>query len=189
MQPLNEQELDLLADFFDDEARSDDCLDFYGVHGLLTAWAISPNHPIRAQLIEQIFDGNPDFENGEQQTIIENLLLRLLADIEKDLTDEESPAIPFDPAEPGEEVERMSWCAGFLDLVFTQEDLWFSQDEEAVSTLLLPIETGSDLFSEEQEFIEIAANQKLFKQLMSQIPDVLVDLYLLMQVPDNKTRH
>jgi len=183
MHPLSEDELDQLFDYFNADERSEDCLDFYGLHGLLTAHCISPVKLDITAIINKVFDGNPDFTSAELAKDYTDLIARLLKQIENELVDDEQVALPFDLSTDLENDEQHSWCAGFLDLVFEQQDDWFAIDEEAVATLLLPIEVGSELFADEDDFKEIAKDKPLKQNIINQIPEVLIDLFLLTQVP------
>ena len=81
-----------------------------------------------------------------------------------------------------------SWCVGFLEGVFLREEDWFRQDEETVSELLLPIMVGSGLFEDQPEFAEIAQDEEMVQDMLDHIPDVLTQLYLLFQAPEEKGR-
>lgn len=190
MHPLSEEELDQLYDYFNADERSEDCLDFLGLHGLLTAHCISPVKMDTAAILNKLFDGTPDFATKEIANDYTSLIERLLKQIENELVDDEQVALPFDITTDEDNVEQHSWCAGFLEMVFVDQDAWFEIDEEAVATLLLPIETGSELFADEDDFKEIQRDDKLKLNIISQIPEVLVDLFLLTQVPaKNSTKH
>src|SRR5690606_33465682 len=79
-------------------------------------------------------------------------------------------------------------CVGFLEGVFLREEDWFRQDEETVSELLLPIMVGSGLFEDQPEFAEIAQDEEMVQDMLDHIPDVLTQLYLLFQAPEEKGR-
>ena len=190
MLPLSDTELDQMFDYFNDQARSDDCLDFYGVHGLLTAHTIGPVKLDTEALLHKLFDGMPDFADDAVAEKITDLVLRLEAQIGVELADEEQFALPFEPNSTDDLLEQQAWCAGFLEVVFDNQDEWFQHGEEAIATLMLPIETGSGLFEDEPDFKEIVTNKELRENIVSQIPEVLVDLFLLINAtPERKTKH
>ena len=73
-----------------------------------------------------------------------------------------------------------------MEGVFLREEVWFEQAEEEVSELLLPIMVGSGLFDEQPEFDEIARDRHLVDDMVAQIPDLLTNLFLLCQAPEEK---
>ena len=97
MLPLHDAELDQLFDYFNDQARSDDCLDFYGLHGFLTAHVIGPVKKDAEALLHKIFDGMPDFADDTTAANITDLIVRLESQIGVELADEEQMAMPFVP--------------------------------------------------------------------------------------------
>jgi uncharacterized protein len=190
MLPLHDAELDQLFDYFNDQARSDDCLDFYGLHGFLTAHVIGPVKKDAEALLHKIFDGMPDFADDTTAANITDLIVRLESQIGVELADEEQMAMPFVPNEKEDELEQQAWCAGFLELVFEDQDAWFQHGEESIATLMLPIETGSGLFDDEPDFKDIIDNKALHASIIGQIPEILVDLFLLINAkPESKTKH
>ncbi|WP_139803985.1 YecA family protein, partial [Pseudomonas luteola] len=78
------------------------------------------------------------------------------------------------------------WCIGFMEGVFLREAVWFEQAEEEVSELLLPIMVGSGLFEEQAEFSDIAEDPELVDNMVSQIPEILTQLFLLCHAPEEK---
>ena len=86
-----------------------------------------------------------------------------------------------------EESELEIWAQAFMEGVFMREDEWFgegSDKEEAIAELMLPIMVASNLF-EEKEFTEIRKNRVISEQMANEIPEILVDLYLLFHAPAN----
>lgn len=73
-----------------------------------------------------------------------------------------------------------------MEGVFLREDIWFEDDEDEVSELLLPVMVGSGLFDEQPDFAEIAGNDALVASMLAQIPEVLTTLFLLLQAPEEK---
>ena len=72
--------------------------------------------------------------------------------------------------------------------MFLREEDWFARDEETVSELLLPIMVGSGLFEDQPEFAEIAQDEEMVQDMLDHIPDVLTQLYLLFQAPEEQPR-
>lgn len=87
-----------------------------------------------------------------------------------------------------EETEELitDWCAGFMQAVFEQEDLWFGQQEESLAELLLPIMALSGLFAEEEEFAEIEEDSELLQAFARQLPELLLDIYCQLNAPEEK---
>src|SRR5690606_26306666 len=81
-----------------------------------------------------------------------------------------------------------SWCVGFLDVVFLPYEDWYRQEEETDSELLLPIKVRPGLFEDQPEFAEIAQDEEMVQDMLDHIPDVLTQLYLLFQAPEEKGR-
>ncbi len=178
--PLTEAEVDQLESFILSPAVSEDALDYLGIHGLLCAVAICPMEISEQEWMETIFDGNPDYSDETQKLQIEGLLLREYRSICQEVESEEVPELPCD-LDWGEET-LIVWCQGFMEGVFLQESAWFGEYEDQAAELLLPIMLASDLF-EEPEFEEMRDNPELCEQLCGEIPELLIDLYLLFRVP------
>ena len=66
------------------------------------------------------------------------------------------------------------------------EDRWFVRDEQEVCELLLPIMLASGLFDDEKEFRDIRKDTQLTEDMCSQIPEVLMELYLMFNSPEEK---
>ncbi|UTN74996.1 UPF0149 family protein [Pseudomonas aeruginosa] len=92
----------------------------------------------------------------------------------------------LDLGDEPDDSDLRGWCIGFMEGVFLREEVWFEQAEEEVSELLLPIMVGSGLFDEQPEFDEIARDRHLVDDMVAQIPDLLTNLFLLCQAPEEK---
>lgn len=185
---LNDDELDQLDDFLFSDQVSEECLDLIGAHGLFCALNISPETISRSERLELVFDETPKWESAQQQEQIESLLERLYRSIGAELYSDDNFDLPFElslDAEEGDEIAPLAWWAqSFMEGVFTQEALWFgSKNEEDVAEMLLPVMVASDLF-EEAEISKIRDDEKLCAEMCSQIPELLVDLYLYFHAPD-----
>ena len=180
MNQITQTQLDWLYDYLDSDEHDEDVLEFYGYHGLLTACAIIPVTPGWEEIHSWIFDQpvNSSTET-EQLRQFKQLTLLLIDTIQDEITAEEQVSLPFDitPRNISEEME--SWCSGFMQAIFDTGEQLESLDQEALSTLLLPFELGSRLFEQESEFQQIMKKPKLMEQILNQIPETLVDLYLL----------
>lgn len=185
---LNDDELDQLEDFLYSDQVSEDSLDLVGVHGLFCALNISPVELDLTTRLELVFDSEPSWQSEEEKQKILGLLDSLYRSIGAELYSDDDLDFPFelslDP-EGDEEISALSWWSqSFMEGVFTQEAEWFGgKTEEDVAEMLLPIMVASDLFDEE-EISNIRENEALCAEMCSQIPELLVDLYLFFHAPD-----
>ena len=134
-----------------------------------------------------VFDGQPSWESDAQRATIEELLSKLDKTISNDLSSEEEVPLPLDltleTESDDETAETTLWAEGFMEGVFLNEALWFERDEETVAGLLLPIMVASELF-DDPEIQDIRKDRSLSQEMCDQIPEVLVDLYLLYHAPE-----
>lgn len=180
--PLDESEIDELESFLFSERVSEEALDYPSLHGLLTAIAVCPVEIDSAEWLETLFDGQPEYQDQQQQQRIESLLLRELAGITAELEQEDPPELPCDLS-LDEDSLLTPWCQGFMEGVFMREQAWFGDNEEQVAESLLPIMIASELFEDDKELQKMRNNPKLINGLCQEIPDLLTDLYLLFRVP------
>lgn len=183
--PLTEAEIDQLESFILSPSVSKEALDYLGINGLLCAIAICPAEVPEQEWMEVIFDGIPTYADETQKLQIEGLLLREYRSLCQEVESEEVPDLPCE-LEWGDE-SLIVWCQGFMEGVFLREDDWFGDHEEDVAEMLLPMMLASDLF-EEPEFKELRENPELCEQLCEEIPDLLIDLYLLFRVPPEEKK-
>lgn len=180
---LNEDQLEKLALFLEDH---EDALDFFAVHGLLTANNISPDPLSMDEIVTVILD-DPD---KKLPADILKLIELLNKEVQSLLESGEAFPVPCDlnveADEDGEGAPLESWCAGFMLLCFEQEDDWYEINEEEVAELLYPILYASGMAAEEPEFIEIDDNPELSAELCEAIPDNVVELFLLFRVDEKK---
>lgn len=184
---ITEDELDVLEAFLLSDAVPETALDLIGTHGLLCALNIAPTATPKPEWIAMIFDGQPEWENSQQRTEIETLLYKLDKTISNDLSSDQEIPLPFDLTletdSDDETAEATIWAEGFMEGVFQQEALWFERDEETVAGLLLPIMVASELF-DDPEIKDIRKDRSLCQEMCDQIPEVLIDLYLLYHAPE-----
>ncbi|AJQ95202.1 YecA family protein [Gynuella sunshinyii] len=179
MNHITQTELDWLYEYLDTDEHADEVLEFYGYHGLLTATALMPTRPDWNTLHSWIFDTEEQPGNTDQLVRFKTLTSMLIDSIQDEITADEQVALPFDIL-PGEITEEMeAWCSGFMQVIFESDSQLETFDQEALSMLLFPFELGSQLFEDEAEFKQISKNTKLKTQILNQIPEALVDLYLL----------
>lgn len=197
-QTLDDLELETLELFLDSDAVHEECHNFITVHGFLTALAICPSNTPENTWIPIVFEETPSFSSEKEEKSITNYLIRLKADIAKELESEEDFLVPCDlsMSESEEELsELQEWASGFMEGVFLTESDWFtSEKEEQIAELLLPMMVASDLFDDE-EIVEIRKSEKLTQSCIEQIPEVITDLFLLLRtepekkMPQKKSHH
>lgn len=184
---ITEDELDDLEAFLLSDAVPETALDLIGAHGLLCALNIAPKPTPASEWMAMVFDGQPRWESDAQRATIEELLSKLDKTISNDLSSEEEVPLPLDltleTESDDETAETTLWAEGFMEGVFLNEALWFERDEETVAGLLLPIMVASELF-DDPEIQDIRKDRSLSQEMCDQIPEVLVDLYLLYHAPE-----
>ncbi len=186
-QPLLEDEaLELLDDFLDSERVDADALDLIGAHGFLVALAVAPRETPAASWVAELFHGEPVFADEAERETILGLLERLRQSAIEVLEAGGLPELPFElelADSTPEETPIGDWCAGFMEGVFLDEAAWFSDDEEAAATLLLPFMLLSGLFDDEPDMAELAGDITRLEGLVTQLPELVLDLYLHYRVP------
>ena len=183
-------QLQHLQAFLDADDLHDEALDYMAACGYLTALAISPEVVEDAELLAELFAETPDYQDAEQQALIEGTLLELKARIARELASDEDLELPCELTlgdEP-DYSDLRSWCIGFMEGVFLREEAWFSNDEELVSELLLPIMVSSGLFADQPEFAEIHEDEDMVEDMAEHIPQVLTQLFLLFNAPEEKQK-
>lgn len=185
---IDDKDVELLETFFDEDVTSDDVLDFSGIHGLLTAAAVQTENIDIDALWNRIFD---EYDAVKQQNInektvrnIKKALKHLYKHISTELYSQDQVELPYEIIAGQSNDDCESWCCGFMEWVFAFEDHWFAEEQEEVSSMLLPIEVGSMLFADEEELKDIYNNEKLTNSMLGQISEVLTDLYLHFQSPE-----
>lgn len=180
---LNEDQLETLALFLEDQAESADGLDFFALHGLLTANAVGIDTlPIEA-LFPIIFDGEPSWENQAQKSEITQLISLLQKEVTELVESGQSFPVPCDlnveADEDGEAAPLENWAMGFMLLSLEQPEQWYGELEEAAAELIFPIVYASGLNADEEAFAEIDDDDQLSLQVCASIPDNIIDLFLL----------
>ena len=182
------EQLTRLQEFLDSDDLHEEALDYVAAHGYLTALSICPEQVPEREWIDALFAEPPHYRDEAQRQDIEHALVQLKARIAQQLASDEDMELPCD-LDLGEEPDLSDlrgWCIGFMEGVFLREAVWFEDAEDEVSELLLPIMSVSGLFDEEPEFGEVAADRTLLDSMVEQIPEVLTELFLVCQAPEEK---
>ncbi len=177
-----------LDNLLEQYAVDEGTLDYHGVQGFITALAICPVELTREETFEAIFDGTPSIPEVDQIRLDE-LLAQIVMDVDRGFNDDEEGFTLSceDELDNPEDDALANWAIGFMVAHLLDEDSWFVQNEQEVCELLLPVMLASGLFDDEKEFKEIRKDPKLTEDMCSQIPEVLMELYLMFNSPeDNK---
>ncbi len=188
---LTPSELDLLTEFFDSDAAGEDALDFVATQGFVTAQVISPDPLPTADWLAVLLGDTPPALEPAQHEALSSALAHLAQVIDRGFqeSDEDAYSLPLalELGDDPDESELRSWCVGFVLGQMEREDAWFAQDEQFVSELLLPLLVLSGLFREEPDIREMEADAELVDDMCLQLPDVLTELYLHFQAPEEKS--
>lgn len=183
---LEDEELERLDEFLDSEQVDPDALDLISAHGFLVALAVAPREIENATWVAELFHGEPAFTDVAERNEILGLLEKLRLNAIDTLEQGGLPELPCEltlDGLPPEETPIGDWCAGFMEGVFLDEAAWFEHDEESVATLLLPFMALSGLFEDEPDMADMLADTARLESLASQLPDLVLDLYLHYRVP------
>lgn len=175
--------LDAMTDALDDLA-GDDTLDGICVHGALTAWAISGGQALPDNFAEHVFGDDLSTVPTEALHALSAQWRAMLNHIHAALYDDTDLELPFDITLDWEDSEQQAWAIGFMEIVFSHEQAFADADEDELAELLLPIQVASGLFTEEKEFADLYEDDDLLISFLNQVPEVLVDLYLLFNSPE-----
>lgn len=174
--PLSPADIDQLEALLFDDQFMDEALDYFALHGLVSASVVGPKNIPSATIRSIAFSGiEPRLEESQWQHF-DYCINTIAQDLADCLYEGREPNLPYESEEEFEACLE-SWCIGFIEGFFENEAEWFSKDEEAAAELLLPVMTLSGLFDSE-EFKQIHNNEKLMRQFSTIIADQLTDIYL-----------
>lgn len=186
---ISDETLDELYDFLESEQADPEALDVIGLHGFMVALAVSPDPVPVGEWLPVVFNGMPEFNDDYPEQTVIGWLETLQDNARTVLYRGQTIELPFEPEleldESLDDSEISAWCAGFTEAMMLREDVWFSQNEQEVAELLLPFMAISCLFPDE-ELDNIVSDLDTTNQLIRQIPELLVDLYLLFHAPAEK---
>ena len=167
--------------------QNDGTLDYHGLHGFLTALTIRPAELTEQERNEHIFDGAVTLPDATAREL-NQLIAHMQTTIDRGFNDEDEGFTLSCEAEleDHDDDALASWCTGFMVAHFINEQDWFVADEQEVCELLLPVMLASGLFDDEPEFQEMLKDDRLTDDMCSQIPEVLMELYLMFNAPEEK---
>lgn len=173
---LSPQAIDTLEQFC--YGQNEESFGYAGAHGVICANAVAlREHPL-TECLNLICDR--ELEDSSKRAVALETLMTMQREIKSALAQGSLPAMPISLNADNPEVEE--WCEGFMSLVFLEESEWYEVDEEKAAELLLPIMVLSGLFDEPDIEI-IRKDKKLCHSFAKQLPDLVVDLYLLFRAP------
>jgi len=175
-------DVDQIAEWLESEERSEDCFDFHGLHGFLTALFLCGEPLNDAWLNSAIDQPLTELPEGEA-TAFANGCVDLYKLISDELYADSDISLTFEPTVDYEGSDMEAWCQGFMEVVFELPDAWQHANEEQLAILLLPIETASGFFADEPDFQKLYSQPALLKQMFHDIPELLTDIYLLFHAP------
>jgi len=162
----------------------EDALDYMGCLGALAAFVITPKEIDINTITEHVLDETIDELGDNQLAELKEALSLIEKDILAQFEGEEDIVLPWMEDEDDEDA-LIAWAAGFVEVVFEHESLWLNPKfEEDATQLMMPIIAISGILEEETE--DIMDNDELLNQWLEEIPDLLVDLFLLFRVVDEK---
>ncbi|GAA4649202.1 YecA family protein [Kistimonas scapharcae] len=184
-----------LADFLTELAgdreteQQEDVMDYRSAHGFLTGLVVGPVTVDDLTALDYMTAGLTDKASPDARNNALNSIRIIRSEIDRQLnSDEDELEIPADVEanESPMDSPLADWCTGFVEAHFEHEEHWLDTHEQEVAELLLPVMTISGVFSDEPEFREISANADLVIDMCEQLPDILVEMYLLFHSADEK---
>jgi uncharacterized protein len=188
--PLTDQQIDQLDAYLLSDQVQEEALDYIALHGYLCALAISPAPLSEDEWLEQVMAQPQTNNTDSQRQDMLALMRKELAYLRECLESDQDIDLPCDlTLEVDQEGDCLLeyWAQGFMELIFSQEEVWFSEQEEDVAECLLPFMLAAKL-DEDSELEELRRQPELCQQLCEQIPELLQDLYLLFRVPADKPK-
>ncbi|SDX11601.1 YecA/YgfB family protein [Marinobacter mobilis] len=177
---LSNAEIEALEDILFAEPWGDEALDFFGLHGVISASVVGPVTLSPADVF-RLATGSDTLPQEGIPDVFLGAVDKLAASMRSAL----DMGLPLELPEPedGDPMNALeNWCAGFVDTFLENEDLWLEINEDDTANLLVPMMTLSGLF-EDEDFLKVRESEKLAKQMADAIPDSLTDLYLLYHAP------
>ena len=169
----------LLAMLESDQAP-DDRMRYTEAHGYLCACTIRPGPFEPETALRQILSES-DTDHAHPELIADVLCLQTF--MHQQLLNGEAPELPDDPDADEDTPPLQGWCIGFVEALLEDPESWQGPPEDLFAELTLPILAVSGLLDED-ELKELADNQDLVFTFCAQIPDLLIDLFLLYHAPE-----
>lgn len=177
---LSNSEIESLEDILFAEPWGEDALDFFGLHGVVSASVVGPV-VLSPQMVFMLATGLDALPDGGIPDVFTQCVERLANTMVHALDMGQTLELP--EPEDGDPLNALeNWCAGFVDTFLENEEAWLEVDEAETADLLVPMLTLSGLFDDE-DFKRVRDSETLSQQMADAIPDSLTDLYLLFHAP------
>jgi len=179
---LTKSDIENLEALLFSDSLEEEALDYFGVHGLICSSIVGPLK-LSDEMISSLIFGSTELPFNQQQIDFLHTCIKTISEsLHEDLMQGSEIILPYSEEVNNEEDTHYdacleSWCTGFMEGFFHNEEAWFNKGEDVAAELLLPIMALSGLF-ESDEFQEIRANDKLMSQFEEIMPDQLVDVFL-----------
>tara|TARA_R110001599_G_scaffold3534_5_gene19496 strand:+ start:4337 stop:4897 length:561 start_codon:yes stop_codon:yes gene_type:complete len=179
---LPAETIEQLENILFSEEVTEEALDYFGLHGLICSAVVGPIKIKNDRIIEIIFGNEKPHLKNEDEQFLNKVIEDISLSIKEQLLDESDIYLPYSAEHEIEQSGHYdacieSWCVGFMEGFFDNEETWFAKGEDVAAELLLPIMALSGLF-ESDEFEDIRENDKLMTQFEEVMPDQLVDIFL-----------
>jgi len=173
---LNEQDWDLLSDYFLSDEIPENAMDLFELHGFMTALAIVPKEVAFSDWWPEVMGE----EGAAVNEPIAALLKTMLHGIHEEMDSGDGIELPVElTPDDDEEGELLhSWCLGFVEGQMLEDETWFGEEVARVAALSLPMAALAGAV-EEEDLGELIKTEAARQQLAEQIPDCLDELFLL----------
>ena len=178
---LSDNDIERLETILFAEPWAEDAMDFFGLHGAVSAAVVGPVE-LDGETLFALATGQDPGDITEVPEAFSRATANLIKSMRKILDLGEDFELP-EPEDGDPQNALENWCAGFVDAFLLHEDQWLDADEEQVAALLVPMMTLSGLFDDE-DFCKAREDLRVSAQLADAIPDSLTDLYLLFHAPE-----
>lgn len=166
----------------DDNAHG---LDFMAAHGFLTALTVGPRGSFDDIALAAFFEDHPACADTAEAARLGEQLKAWQKSIHAVLYHGERLELPCTlTAHPTEPNELSDWCIGFMEGLFLDEESWYAAGEDDIADLTLPMVVLSDLI-DDPDLQVLRRDRKVLKDMTTQIPDLITELYLYFHAPAN----
>ncbi|MDP0561796.1 MAG: YecA family protein [Candidatus Endonucleobacter sp. (ex Gigantidas childressi)] len=159
-------------------------MSYHRAHGFLTALTICPTNIKIDTIREAILGEGAVLANQDTRTLDKTICL-LTDEIDRSFNNEDGFTLSCKEEQSNFTATIEEWCIGFMEAHFLAVDAWFKEHEQEVCELFIPVMLVSGLFDDEPEFSEILQAPSLVEDMRSQIPEVLMELYLMFNSPED----
>jgi uncharacterized protein len=203
---LNQQELQLLLDFFPTQISEQQKLTFSRVKGYLTSLSLSPVTITPEKWWEAIKTlPEINFESKEQEVNLCKVMIKIDDSIKTAIKEGINPVPDYEDlaavAYGSSAVEQ--WCRGFMDGVLVCEDIWFSvKDKKMTEDLELAFGVVALIADREQIKMEMRSEdydqriddaQRFLPQVILKLDEIrgsyLYDHFKIKMMPEDTSVH